>query len=312
MRVLYRTDDNPIATVFVAQSEDGKMCEFVESTQPPLSRKEKWVLIVSTLFGCPVGCRICDAGGNYEGKLDYEQIMFQIDYLLKLRFQGRNIDTDKFKIQFARMGEPALNDNVLRVLETLPDRYRFKNFIPSVSTVAPSGREDFFERLLDLREKRYPFKFQLQFSIHSTNGDVRDHLIPVRKWDLQTIADYGNAFYFEGGMKIALNFALSETGEVDPGILHRFFDPRIFLIKITPVNPTFKAMENNLTSHIKPDSAGLSLVTDLKKAGYDVLLSIGEWEENRIGSNCGQYITALRDKRQAPDGSYEYKLNRIT
>lgn len=308
MRVIYRTKENSIATVYIARTWDGKMLEFVESTQPPYTREEKWVLIVSTLFGCPVGCRFCDAGSNYKGKVSYEQIMFQIDYLLKLRFRSNRIDTDKFKIQFARMGEPAFNEDVIRVLEDLPDKYVFKNFIPSISTVAPESCGQFFERLLEVRKKRYPLKFQLQFSIHSTIHSVRDELIPVKKWDFPSIAEYGHAFYNPGGTKIVLNFALSKKSVVDPAILLEYFNPERFIIKLTPVNPTLRAVKNNIESSIKPGATEVDLSPALRKAGYDVILSIGEWEENKIGSNCGQYISAVKKKIKTLDQSYTYGL----
>jgi 23S rRNA (adenine2503-C2)-methyltransferase len=65
MRVLVSTGREDIAVVYVAELEPGKQVEFVESLQPPLPREKKWVLIVSTLFGCPVQCLMCDAGGRY-------------------------------------------------------------------------------------------------------------------------------------------------------------------------------------------------------------------------------------------------------
>ncbi|GAH16437.1 unnamed protein product, partial [marine sediment metagenome] len=57
-----------LAKVYVASMRGNKeyLVEFVESVQPPIPREKKWVLIVSTLFGCPVGCRMCDAGGEYK------------------------------------------------------------------------------------------------------------------------------------------------------------------------------------------------------------------------------------------------------
>lgn len=61
LKVLYKTEDRDIATVYLAEDNKGRMVEFVESIQPPYSRDEKWVLIVSILFGCPVNCRFCDA-----------------------------------------------------------------------------------------------------------------------------------------------------------------------------------------------------------------------------------------------------------
>ena len=103
---------------------------------------------------------------------------------------------------------------------------------------------------------------------------------------------YGERFFSPGDRKTTLNFALAQDMPVDPQILLNHFDPEKFLVKITPLNPTYQAMENQLSSYIDPNIAdnGYAIVESLKKAGYQVIVSIGEVEENLIGSNCGQYI----------------------
>src|SRR5512138_460511 len=164
MKVIKKTGDNSLASVYVAESEEGKLIEFVESTQPPFTREEKWVLVISTLYGCPVDCLFCDAGGNYKGRLSYEDLLFQIDYPIREYYPDLNVPAKKFKIQFARMGEPSFNPNVLQLLEDLPQLYHIPGFIPSLSTIAPRGTNTFFNRLLDLKKDRYPTTFQLQFS----------------------------------------------------------------------------------------------------------------------------------------------------
>ena len=309
MKVIKRTKKNDIATVYVAETENKQMVEFVESTQPPFSIKEKWILMVSLLFGCPVKCKFCDAGGDYNGKLTAEQIMFQIDYMIKKRFPTNFIDVDKFKIQFARMGEPSFNKAVLEVLEELPQKYTFKNFIPSVSTIAPLGLDDFFFSLLKIKDRLYRDNFQLQFSIHSANEKQRNNLTPLKKWDFQKIAEYGNQFFNRGNRKITLNFALAKNSIVDPQTLLKYFDPQIFLIKVTPVNPTFNAKSNNIESLIEEDFETPEIIHDLKAAGFEVILSYGELEENKIGSNCGQYIYSLKNK--VPLDAYSYPLENV-
>ena len=47
-----KAGDEKIATVYVAETAEGRMIEFVESIQPPLPIEKKWVLIISTLHGC--------------------------------------------------------------------------------------------------------------------------------------------------------------------------------------------------------------------------------------------------------------------
>lgn len=308
MQVIKKTSDSDIATVYIARNDKGKLIEFVESTQPPLTIKQKWVLIISTLFGCPVDCKICDAGSNYSGKMSFQELKFQVDYLIAQRFPTGFVDTDKFKIQFARMGEPAFNDAVLDYLEAFPSLYSYRYFIPSLSTIAPAGSEGFFERLLEIKKSLYKDTFQLQFSIHSTDEAVRNELIPIKKWDFKAIANFSERFYDQSGKKITLNFALSDESMIDTDILKENFDPDIFLIKLTPLNPTFKSMESGLKSLITKNFVPENLLASLKESGYDVLVSIGEWEENKIGSNCGQFIQAI-DKCNIIDAdSYSYSL----
>jgi len=293
MKVISSTGQENIATVFLAEMSNKHIIEFLESVQPPYPREKKWVLIVSTLYGCPVKCPICDAGGFYKGKLSEDEMFDQIDFLIKRRYPDLKIPSEKFKIQFARMGEPSFNMAVLDVLEKLPSRYHAPGLMPCISSVAPSVTDKFFDRLLEIKEKFYRGKFQLQFSIHSTDKKERDFLIPVKKWSFEKIAEYGERFFKTGDRKITLNFAPSEHTIIDVNVLKKHFDPKLFFIKITPLNPTYGAEKNRLSSYIDPDQKDdrYNLIDSLRNGGYEVLLSIGETAENQIGSNCGQYIT---------------------
>jgi len=315
MKITATAGNTEIATVYLAELDNGKYIEFVESVQPPIPREKKWVLILSTLYGCPVKCVFCDAGGWYEGRIDARHLLEQIDYLVTRRFPDRRVDVEKFKIQFARMGEPAFNLDVLDVLETLPRIYEAPGLMPSVSTIAPCNTDVFFERLHGVKDSLYSNgRFQLQFSLHSTEESQRNKLIPVKKWDFQRIARYGEAFYkpHKGDRKITLNFALAEDSIVSPNLLLNYFDPSVFMIKITPVNPTVAAISNRIVNQVKGDSqkGEPELARQLRDVGYDVLVSIGEWEENKIGSNCGQYIKRFMETGKLVTGeeTYQYRV----
>ena len=280
MKIIAQTAENNIATVYIAES-NGDLIEFVESVQPPLPRSSKWVLIVSSLVGCPVKCKMCDAGNSYKRKLTKNEILWQIEYMINKRFTDQKILVEKFKIQFARVGEPTLNFAVLDVLENLPSLYDIPGLMPSISTVAPycSKTKYFLERLITIKNKLYGNgKFQLQFSIHSTDLAVRDNIIPIKKWNFAEIASYGENFYSTGDRKITLNFALANSSPLEVKILKKYFNPNKFLIKITPINPTLAATKNNLISHINIEA----LVLDIKQAGYECIVSIGELEENNF------------------------------
>ena len=311
MKVLASTGREDVAMVYVVDFGEDRLIECVESVQPPIPREDKWVLLVSTMFGCPIGCSMCDAGGHYQGKPSKEQILAQIDFLVKKRYPDRIIPTKQFKIQFARMGEPTLNSAVLDVLEELPKWFSAPGLMPSLSTVAPKGCEGFLDRLLAIKNANYSGgHFQFQFSIHTTDEKLRDKIIPVRKWSFAAMQAYGERFYTPGERKITLNFALAKDMPVDSDILMRYFDPSKFLIKITPLNPTYQAVENNLSSYINPDSEnnGYEIVEALENAGYQVIVSIGEVEENLIGSNCGQYIKRHLSATQPISDGYTYTI----
>ena len=308
MKILAEIGNESVAKVYIGETYRGNVVEFVEST-PTYDARDKWVLIISSLNGCPVGCKMCDAGFFYRGKLDYRELMEQIEYPIARRWDGEP-QTKKFKVQFARMGEPTFNPAVLDVLRDL-DKY--ENMYPSLSTVAPVCVDRFFEKLLKIKKEKYATTFQMQFSIHTMDERQRDEIIPVRKWSFEKIAKYGRRFYEEGGRKITLNFALASENIVDAKKLSRYFDAEYFLIKITPINPTISAMKNNMRNDVDVRT-GMPLghrvfVEELKSMGYDVIISIGDIRENEIGSNCGMYILKYLRENGNIRGSYTFAEN---
>lgn len=309
MKILYSYGKEELARVFVADFGRERYVEFVESLQPPIPRERKWVLIVSTSAGCPIRCKMCDAGGDFQGNLTAEEIFAQIDYLVDQRFPDRSVPVNKFKIQFARMGEPALNSAVLEVLEELTRRYQAPGLMPCISTIAPRTSKNFIEHLVAIKNKLYSSgNFQMQLSIHSTDEKERDRLMPIPKLTLNEIAEFGSRFYKDGDRKITLNFALARQSPFDVQLLSETFSAERFMFKITPLNPTYSAQQARLTSYI--DAYDLTKqyakLNELSKLGYDVLISIGENEENLIGSNCGQFVQRHLSETEKLQNSYTY------
>ena len=313
MQVIASAGRDDLARVYIARGEAGRHVEFVESRQPPLPREKKWVLIVSCLYGCPFACRMCDAGGDYRGTLRRDEILFQIEYMVRRRFPDQIVPSAKFKIQFARMGEPSINPAVLDAIVALPERLQAPGLIVSLSTIAPAGRDGFFARLLEVKERFPAGTFQFQFSLHTSDEEKRRELIPAPTWNFAAMAEYGRRFLRPGDRKVTLNFALAQGFPLAAGQLLSHFDPALFLIKITPVNPTHRANEGSLRSVFSEGRDGETIVNELRAAGYEVLVSIGELEENAIGSNCGQFIRSLLAGKGAtpPEESYSYPLEKI-
>ncbi len=279
--------------VHVAEDKDGRRLEFVDSIQPPRTKEEKWVVIVSTMFGCPVGCQMCDAGGDFRGKVDTEGMLWQVRQAVKERFDNGSPRTDMLKVQFARMGDPALNEAVLDALVGLRNEYGGINVTASVSTVGPAVSKAFIGRLKRVKDEHYPGgRFQLQFSIHSTDPEARNRLCPIRTLSFEEMASLGAGFREPGDKRVTLNFCLIEGIPIDPEVVRRHFDPEHFLIKLTPLNPTDRASAAGLRTLIDKgnERPARSYIDAFREQGFEVLLSIGEYEENQIGSNCGQYL----------------------
>lgn len=274
------------------RGEDRFRVEMVDGLEPPHPRERKWILNVSTQFGCPVGCPFCDAGGAFHGNLQVDEILDQVRIGLA-RHPGLAARCQKLKVHFARMGEPALNDAVIQAMDRLPEEVPSRGLWACVATTAPERRDGWFEALREVKDRRFPGRFQLQFSIQSTDPDARARLIPARHWDLERIARYGACFHRPEDRKVVLNFALAQGIPFDPDQIRDRFDPAVFAVKLTPVNPTLRGREFRTVLRGGEEAGITRAVEALQRAGYDVIVSVGDSREDQVGSNCGQVLQRL-------------------
>lgn len=304
MEIISRQGNPEVAEVFVARFRENSdlLAEFVDARDPELSADEKWVIIISTQFGCPIECQMCDAGGDYRGNINSEEMLSQIQYVVAQHDTKRLASIKKFKIQFARMGEPSLNPYVLNVLQMLPQHFNTQALIPCVATIAPRSATKWFDELLEIRQTVYSARpFQLQFSINSTDEDSRNNLMPIPKLSLKELGQYAKLFASYGQRKVALNFALAHGILVDPLKVAQHFDPASACIKLTPLNPTIRSAKIGLKNALLPHAPkkAQKLADKFKSLGFDVILSIGDLRENEIGSNCGMAVRKIRGKLAA-------------
>ena len=154
------------------------------------------------------------------------------------------------------------------------------------------GRELWFEALLALKNECYAGRFQLQFSLNTSDEASRGALIPVRLLPFAWINAYAARFHRPGERKVALNFALAAGLPVDPEVLAAQFDPAHCLLKLTPLNPTEEGRRYGLGSLSRREIA--TLAEGLVAQGFEVVLSLGDTREDAIGSNCGQSVRRFR------------------
>jgi 23S rRNA (adenine2503-C2)-methyltransferase len=293
MEIVYTTGIEDLATVFVARTRGpvSPLVEFVDGLEQGCPREEKWIINVSTQFGCPVRCVFCDAGGDFRGNCSADDILAQV----KAAASGHPESVSrcrKLKVHFARMGEPALNDAVLEAIERLPQTLPTPELWCCVATVAPAGRRAWFDSLAERQRRLFPGRFQLQFSINSTDEAERRRLMPIPLEDLAWIAGRGDRHFRPGDRKLSLNFALARDIVFEPQSIIRLFDPAVFIVKLTPLNPTAASRDGGLRTVLRSEQAEQAMqhVELLRKAGFEVILSVGDAREDQIGSNCGQAV----------------------
>lgn len=295
LRIISKISIDKVASTYVGYVRNNRknLIEFVDSTPPPQSdRKRKWVIIVSSQIGCALRCKFCDASMYFRGNLDKDEIISQIEYVINNHTTINPHSTEKFKIQFARMGEPALNNAVIEAILDLKSRY--PEYIPCIATTAPIGSEKFFERLLSIKGQFADF--QLQFSINSTDLYYRDKIMPFKKLPLNWIGRYAQKFYTVGKRKVVLNFALPLGATMDYKIIERYFSPKYCIVKLTPLNPTKNAISSNfnISEDCEKIHSFLKFHADnLLKIGFQSIISIGDMRENTVLSNCGQIANII-------------------
>ena len=300
LEIVSQQGDRDLAMVYVARlrDSDSHAIEFVDARDPSIPPDKKRVVIISTQFGCPIACPICDAGGDYQGNLTSGEMLAQIDHAVADYPEGWNKTLTKFKVQFARMGEPALNQAVLEALSKLPERYNATGLIPCIATIAPARSKSWFDKLIDIRHSAYAQKpFQLQLSINSTDEKCRQKMMPASKLSFDELSSIADRFVTGGPRKVGLNFAFTSDTPLEPKVIADHFNPESCCIKITPLNPTERSQEHGFRTALPPAAPTRAdlICQEFGELGFDVIVSIGDERENVIGSNCGFAVKHLRD-----------------
>lgn len=279
-----------------------KVIEGVPNTEcMPLS--EKWVITLSTQYGCPMKCTFCDVPNlKFKGNASLKDLKEQFYKAIGL-FPNVNY-TERLNVHFARMGEPIFNDNVFEFARWL---YKEKNAIyansglrievvhPVLTTSLPKAYTKLEERILqwcDIKNNLYNGQAGLQFSINSTNEKQRSVMFQDMQLHLEDLALISSKMPYPLSRKYCLNFAYSTDFEIDADKIKNLFDPEKFMCKITPIHNNNSCAKNKIQTiggydswqpYQKPEE-------ELRKAGYDVLVFVPSMDEENGLVTCGNAI----------------------
>jgi len=196
------------------------------------NRSERWMIGVSCMSGCPVGCKFCATGKLKKWRrLTALEIVDQIDYVIG-QSQTSPHGAKEFKINYTRMGEPFLNvEAVKEAIEIIEQRYPGTHHY--ISTIGIRGSD--FSWIRD--------NITLQVSLHSLDEAHRDELIPMT--GKMTIEELGR-IRTRSNLMTTVNLTLVRKEDFDIEELKRHFDPKHFFIKLSPINPNEVSEENGL------------------------------------------------------------------
>jgi len=212
-----------------------------------LPLEKKWVITISTQYGCSMNCKFCDVPKVGPGKnATYKDLIKQMLQGIYLHPEVKS--TERLNIHFARMGEPTFNPNVLDATkwakEHLDAEYKIH---PVVSTMMPRKNEwlrTFIHTWMRIKNRLLQGNAGLQLSINSTDEKEREIMFNGNACTFPEIAKIMRGI-IPNGRKITLNFPIANY-EINPDELLKYFDPDDYIIKLTPMHKTSTALENDI------------------------------------------------------------------
>ena len=267
-----------------------------------LPLEEKWVITISSQYGCSMGCAFCDVPQVGIGEnATFNDLINQVKCALALHPEVKH--AARINLHYARMGEPTFNEFVIE------SAYYLKGFFdglgwgfhPVISTIIPEIKTDykirFIEDWLTLKD-RFNGEAGLQISINTTDENIRRKTMPHAMSILKIENTLLHAIKGLKGRKIALNFALTDA-PVCSSLLRSCFDPQYFMCKITPMHNTKAVIKNGMMTDGGYDYyyPYKQVEEDLKNAGFDVLVFIPSKEEDESRITCGNAILSSRNKK---------------
>jgi len=267
---------------------------------PCMPLQEKWVITLSTQYGCPMRCTFCDVPKiGMKGNATFEDLKDQfytaISMFPKVKY------TERMNIHFARMGEPIFNQAVFDFAIWLFDNKRkikedtglsIETLHPVLTTSLPrkfKKLEDNIKNWVNIKNEKYNGQAGLQFSINSTCDKQRSEMYQGDQILLEDLAKICDKLPSPVSRKYCLNFAYATGFEVDGVKLRSLFDPEKFMCKITPIHNNETCRQNGIETveGYSSFSPYKDVEESLKKAGFDVLVFIPSMDEEDGLVTCG-------------------------
>ncbi len=264
---------------------------------------EKWVITLSTQYGCPMKCTFCDVPNlKFKGNATFEDLKAQLYNAISLFPEIKY--TERLNIHFARMGEPIFNKDVLKFAKWLYNSkkqiqkdtgLRIEVVHPVLTTSLPKRYKRLEETILEwceIKNDLYNGQAGLQFSINSTDTKQRKDMFQNMQITLEELSEIAKKMPEPISRKYTLNFAYSTDFVIDAKKVRRLFNPEKFMCKITPIHNNNACTTNGIKTvggydswqpYQKPEK-------ELRDAGFDVLVFVPSIDEEDGLVTCGNLV----------------------
>jgi len=264
--VLELDGQNRIETVFIPEEGRGTLC-------------------VSSQVGCALECTFCStAQQGFNRNLSTAEIIGQVWVAIRA-LEGQARITN---VVMMGMGEPLLNfNNTVASLNIMMDDFAY-GLAKRRVTVSTSGVVPALLRLADVTEA------SLAISLHATNDDLRDVLVPInKKYPIAQLLDACRYYIkddkrrkitFEYVMLSGINDSVEQARELAK--LLKDIPAKVNLIPFNPFPETqYKRSSNNAIHRFTNVLKETGLVTTTRKTRGD-----------DIDAACGQLVGKVKDK----------------
>lgn len=256
--------------------------------------KDKWLIAISTQYGCPQKCKFCLVPTlPFKGNLTKDDMWEQLEFVFNQHPEVT--ECNKIKVGFARMGEPQYNwKNILQVMREMKYYRKGFRFLPCYNTILPkvtvNGKNPIDvikDEVMSVKEYLDGF-LHIQISTNSTNEEQRKELFGGA--DVVTIEEMKREFNDlpNNNRLITLNFICGDGWELDPNKLDGF-NPDVFCIKLTPLNINPATIKNNLKDAIKWNWENMFRIKDrLSQFGLKTIIDVAAMCE--LDLCCGNLV----------------------
>ncbi len=269
-----------------------KKSSSVESVFIPWDKglKERKTLCVSSQVGCALACSFCATG-----KLGLKRNLTPGEILDQIFWSEKILGTRLTNVVFMGMGEPLHNFNSLvHVLDVLTDE-RAKLFSRKNITVSTSG---IVPKIYSLAKIHKPVK--LAISLHSTDQDLRNKLMPVaKKWSLKELREAAIFYFRFTKIPITYEYILFDglnDSQKDAKALAKFARAVPSKVNIIPFHQIDFVQLNEFEKQLRPAKPDklLEFKNILKEEGVRAFIRSSSGFE--INGACGQLAFANYEK----------------